>query len=134
VTFKEMCLQLETAIVESYTSGVSLEEAERLAGRFLQAQIQVSEELKSADLDSRMRKSVVKALKALVYSAACSKADKKPTETQLDHVVNTDGSVREEQDAYDRAEVERDNLERYYSIFREAHIHFRGVAKGTFGG
>jgi len=40
------------------------------------------------------------------------------------------GDVGNEQDALDKAEVEKDELTRIYNIFKEAHVYFRGIAKG----
>lgn len=133
MNFKELCEQLEAAIESSYTEGVSLEQAEKLAGRFLGAQLAVSAELKKADLDSRMRKSGLKAVRAVVYLEA-RKENPKPTEAALSAIVDTHEVVQSEQSALDTAEVERDDLERYYDIFTNGHIFFRGVAKGAFGG
>lgn len=132
--FESLCKKLENKIKESYEEGVTAEQAEKLAGEFLGAQMIVSHELKNADLDSRMKKTGVKAIKAAVYKEICSKADKKPTEGALEHELNHDKMIQLEQDALDAAEVNRDNLTRYYNIFREGHIHFRGIAKGSFGG
>jgi hypothetical protein len=130
--FEALCKSLEEKIQKSYEEGVTLEDAEKLAGEFLYAQIQVSSELKKSDLDSRMRKSGVKAIKAAIYSEACSKSDKKPTESALEHILNLNELVQGEQEALDNAEASRDELSRYYSIFQNAHIHFRGIAKGKF--
>jgi hypothetical protein len=130
--FKELCVELEEKIQKSYEEGVTLESAERLAGEFLSAQIKVSEELKNADLDSRLRKTGVKAVRAAIYLDIVQKAEKKPTEAQIEAIINVDKIVGSEQEAFDKAEVERDNLERYYNIFREAHIHYRGISKGKF--
>lgn len=132
MNFKNLCETLENKIQSAYTSGTTLDEAEKLAGEFLYAQLKVSEELKLADLDSRMRKSGLKAVKATVYMEACSKTDKKPTETQLEHILNTNSLVQAEQESLDTSEVSRDSLERYYDIFREAHVHFRQLSKGKF--
>lgn len=130
--FEKLCKSLEDKILKSYEEGSTLEEAERLASEFLYAQLQVSQELKRVDLDSRMRKSGLKAVRAAVYMEAVTKADKKPSDVLLEQLVNTNELVNSEQDAYDKAEVERDHLERYFSVFNNAHIHFRGIAKGKF--
>lgn len=132
MNFSKLCQQLEAKIQQSYSEGVTLEDAESLAAEFLFAQMQVSNELKKADLDSRMRKSGVKAVKAAIYTEAVSKADKKPTEGALEHLINSNELVQGEQEALDKAEVEKDDLTRYYNIFREAHIYYRGIAKGKF--
>ena len=132
MNFKQFCKNLEDKISSAYNDGVTLEVAEKLAGEFLHAQIVVSNQLKTSDLDSRMRKSGLKAVRAAVYMATCSIADKKPTETMLENILNTNELVQKEQDSLDTAEVERDDLKRYYDIFREGHIYFRGIAKGKF--
>ena len=130
--FKELCIELEEKIQKSYEEGVTMEAAEKLAGEFLVAQLRTSEELKSADLDSRLRKTGVKAVRAAIYLDIVQKSEKKPTEAQIEATINTDKIVSSEQESFDKAEVERDSLERYYNIFREGHIHFRGISKGKF--
>jgi hypothetical protein len=40
--------------------------------------------------------------------------------------------VVSEQDSLDKAEVNAEELERYYSIFQNAHIFYRGISKGKF--
>lgn len=132
--FKALCIELEGKIEHSYQNGVTADDAERLAGQFLVAQLQVSAELRKADLDSRMRKSGLKAIRAAVYMEAATKSDKKPTEAQLGATVDLNDMVQGEQSAFDTAEVNRDELERYYNIFIQSHVHFRTIAKGTFGG
>lgn len=131
-SFKAFCQALQDKIQAAYTEGVSMEDAEKLAGEFLFAQMRVSDALKTADLDARMRKSGVKAVKATVYLDTVQSAEKKPTEAQLAAIVDTNALASAEQNAYDTAEVEKASLERYYDIFLNAHIFFRGVAKGRF--
>lgn len=132
--FTQFCEQLEAKIQSSYTEGVTLEVAEKLAAEFLHAGMVVSAELKKADLSARMRKSGVKAVRAAFYLETCSKLDKKPTENALDHMLSIDTMVQKEQDELDAAEVLKSELERYYNIFQNAHIFYRGVAKGNFNG
>lgn len=124
--------ELEAEIQASYEEGVTLEAAERLAGKFLYAQIQLSATLRGADLDARMRKSGLKAVRAAVYSDIVGRSEKKPTVDALEHMLNSNELVNGEQVELDKAEVERDELERLYDIFLNAHIYFRGVAKGRF--
>ena len=130
--FKQLCETLEAKIQKSYEEGVTLEEAERLAAEFLQAQLITSSELKKADLDTRMRKTGVKAIRAAVYLDTVNKAEKKPTEAAIEHTINISDIVEKEQSAFDKAEVEKDELTRYYNIFREGHIYYRGISKGKF--
>lgn len=133
MTFKTLCDQLETKIQASYEEGVTVEQAEKLAAEFLGAQFKVSTELRREDLNSRMRKSGLKAIRAAVYMEAATKDQKKPTEAALASLVDMNELVQGEQTALDTAEVSRDDLKRYYDIFTNAHIFFRGVAKGQFG-
>lgn len=121
-------------IKSSYESGITTVEAEKLAGEFLYAQIQVSTQLAKLDLDAKMRKSGVKAVRSAVRSEEVKKHEKKPTESALDDVVNLNEIVQSEQDKLDNAEVSRDELDRLFNIFKEAHIHFRTIAKGSFNG
>ena len=134
MTFKTLCEALEKEIQESYTTGITLEAAEKLAGQFLHAQMTASNELRKADLDSRMRKTGVKAMRAGMYADIVGKSDKKPTEAAIENEIVRNPVVQAEQDRLDDAEVTRDDIERYYNIFQQAHVHFRQLAKGGFNG
>lgn len=132
--FQEFCKQLEDKIKNSYEQGTSMEEAEKLAAEFLYAQMVVSGELKKVSLDARMKKSGNKAIRAAVYLNTVSGVDKKPTEAAISSIIETDEQVSMQQNLLDTAEVEAAELERYYNIFINAHIYYRGIAKGSFGG
>lgn len=135
MTFQEFCSNLETKIINSYEEGVTLDQAERLAGEFLAALMRVSAELKKEDLDARMKKSGLKAIRAAAYagqSAPNPETGKKLTEAAIAALVDMDDQVAESQEDFDKAEVSHDDLLRQYSIFKEAHIFFRGVSKGRF--
>lgn len=134
MNFKNLCEHLTAKIKNSYENGVTMQEAEKLAGEYLYGQLQVSGELRKADLDARTKKSGTKAVKAACYMNAVGSADKKPTEAMLTSILDSDETVGVQQGLLDKAEVEKAELERIYDIFREAHIHFRGIAKGSFGG
>lgn len=134
MTFDEKCKQLEAKIIQTYTTGVSLEGAEKLAAEFLGAMLLVSDELKKADLSARMRKTGVKAVRAALYADAVKGQDKKPTETAIQSSIDSNDTLISEQNSYDSAEVDKASLDRYYDIFSNSHIFFRGVAKGSFGG
>jgi hypothetical protein len=128
---KDQLKKLEQKIQDSYEKGTTLEEAERLAAEFLHAQIAISEIIKETDLDARMRKSGLKAVRASLYTKIVSAENaKKPTEAAIDAMITSESLVQSEQDELDKAEVERDRLERYYNIFSNAHIFYRGVSKG----
>lgn len=125
--------ELEQVLANAYEQNTTLDEAERLAARFLVAALQVSRVLRDVDLDSRVRKTGVKALRAALYLNAIEGKDKKPTEGQLTALIESDQMVEAEQKAFDQAEVDREELKRMYETFQAAHIHFRNLAKGAFG-
>lgn len=125
-------LELAEIIKNAYESAVTLQEAEKYAAMFLYAQIQTAEELKNADLDARMRKNGLKAVKSAIRMEEVRKHEKKPTEGALEDAVNTNEIVEGEQRAFDEAEVSRDLLQNYYNIYKDAHIYFRGVSRGKF--
>jgi hypothetical protein len=126
--------QLEDKIKNAFESGVTLDEAERLASEFLYAQSQIAEALRVQDLDARMRKSGLKAVKAAVYLDEASKTDKKPSDVMLQARVDMNDLVSSEQKSFDQAEVDVEYLHNLFSICKEAHVHFRGIAKGRFDG
>lgn len=123
---------LEQKIINSYTEGVTLDEAEKLAGEFLGAQIACSEELKQLDLNARLLKSLVKQSRAEVFVREATTPEKKPSDTLLTALVDKDDKVCAEQGAFDQAEVDRDEIQRMFSIFQNAHLHFRAISKGRF--
>jgi len=129
MTFKEYCQELEEVIATSYKRGTNAIDAESFAAQFLQAQIRISQELTKADMDSRTRKSGIKAVRAAVYLDIVQNSDKKPTEAQLTAQVDTNEIVQNEQNEYDKAEVSVAELERYYNIFRETHLYYRALMK-----
>ncbi len=132
MNFKELCQSLENKIKASYEEGVTLDEAEKLASEFLYAQLRVSQELANRDLDARMKKTGVKAVRAAIYMDAASKGEKKPTEAALSAIVDTNDVVQSEQNSLDEAEVATSELQRIFSVFKEAHVHFRQLSKGKF--
>jgi hypothetical protein len=118
----------------AYDEGTTLEEAERLGAKFLSAQMNVADELAIVALDARMKKSGLKAIKSAVYMRAATSGDKKPSDSFLENLVNLDEMVSKAQDTFDQADARRESLELYFGIFREAHLYFRAISKGTFGG
>lgn len=128
----EFCANLETKIETSYKEGTTVEGAERLAAEFLHAQLLVSSVLKKVDLDARMKKSGVKGVRAAVYLEKAKEGDKKPSDVMLNALVDTNEIVQKQQDLLDTAESDKAELERYYDIFCNAHIFYRGIAKGRF--
>ncbi len=133
MNFKQYVETLEAKIINSHENGTTLVEAEKLAGEFLAAQMRVSAELARVDLDARMRKSGVKAIKAAVYMEASTKPEKKPTESMLAAIVDVNEVVQREQNDFDGAEVTKAEYERLYSVFQNAHIFYRTLTKsGSF--
>lgn len=132
MTFKEYCDQLEQKIISSYEQGVTLEQAEKLSGEFLAAQLKVSSELRRSDLDSRMRKQGVKSIRAALYGKIKREAEK-ITEAAISAKLDCDELVSGEQQAYDEAEVDKAELERIYNVFQSAHVYYRQISRGVQG-
>lgn len=126
---KEQISNLMNEVKKSYESPLTRDEAQKLAGQFLHAMFTLGEDMKVADLDSRNKKSALKALKATVYLEAATKTDKKPADSMLEAIVNSNISVQSEQNKLDDAEVLRDSLQTYFNIFKEAHVFFRGICE-----
>lgn len=124
--------EIEQSIIQAYTEGITISEAEKLAAKCLHAQIKLSDELKNADLSSRMSKSGLKAIKAAVYISEATKELKKPTEAMLTASIDSNELVCGEQKTFDTNEVQLAELNRLYDICHEGHIYFRGIAKGRF--
>lgn len=125
---------LEEKVREAYQNGVTQEQAERLAGEFLEANFQLAEKLKMAELDARMRKSGLKAVKGAAYLEIVQKSERKPTEAQITAMLDTEGMINKEQENLDKAEVECNFLERIYSTCQNAHVLYRKISGGTFSG
>lgn len=130
----KMFVELEAEIKKAYIDGVSQDRAEMLAGKFLHAQLMISDHIKKLELDRRMRKRGLKALKSAIRTAEIEANDKKPSENVLEDCVNLNEGYKEEEKAFDEAQVNVDDLERMYGIFKDGHVFFRGIAKGRFEG
>jgi hypothetical protein len=124
--------ELIEQVKQSYEESITIEQAEKLAAKFLHAMFLLSNDLATYDLDARMKKSGVKAIKAAVYTDAAVKGDKKPTEAALVATVDLNDIVKSEQDSFDKAEVTTDKYKNYYNIFKECHLYFRVITKGNY--
>ncbi len=124
--------ELVAIVKAAYVSGTTMEEAERHAARFLEAQLNVCAELASLDLDARMKKNGMKAARAQCYMDICSAAEKKPTETAIESQITLAPLVNAAVDLFDRADARRENLTLYLSVFKDAHIHFRTIMRGAY--
>ena len=130
--FKTFCEELTKDIQTAYEGSVTLDDAEKLAAKFLLAQIKVGQTLATYDLDARIRKSGLKAVKSAVYMEAATKDPKKPTEAALQAIVDMDKIVMGEQEAFDTAEVTRNELVNFLSVCKDSHIYFRGLSRGRY--
>lgn len=128
---RDYCNELEKDIQDAYEQSVTMSEAEKLAAKFLGGQIRLSSALAVIDLDRRMKKRGVKAIKSAVRMEEIKKHDKKPTEGFLDDTVNLSDLVNGEEQSFDEAEVEKEEIDRMFGICHEAHIFFRGVSRGS---
>lgn len=129
---QDLCDELKADIQRVYEESVTIPDAEKLAAKFLGAQMDLASALRNTDLDSKMRKSGLKAIKAAVYMEAATKTDKKPSDVMLDHIINLDSVVAGEQLRLDESEVDRDELQNYLNIAKDGHLYFRAISKGRF--
>jgi len=120
-------------IQKASEEGITIEHAERVAGKSLFVMNALSEQLTFLDKDRRMRKRGLKAIKSAVRVEEIKKFDKKPTEGQLEDAVNLNSLVASEEEAYDDAETHSAEADRQFGIAKESHLYFRSISKGTFG-
>lgn len=125
------CDELHSIVISAYETGVTMDEAEKNAALCLGVQMEIATAIAPYNLDTKMRKSGLKAIKSRAYMQELSKHDKKPAEAFLDHAVAGDISVQNEETAFAKAEARKEELQSYLDVFKEAHIYFRGVAKGS---
>ena len=128
------CSELEESIRSAYESSLTVLEAEKLAAKFLAGSLKITNELEKCDLDRRMRKAGVKAIRAAVYLDHINRSEKKPSDTLLGALVDSDTIVNQQQNDLDVADVLVDKLKNYLSIFHEAHVFCRGISKGAYNG
>lgn len=126
--------ELKKDVLRIFEESITIPEAERLAAKFLYAQMIVSEEIKGADLECRLKKAGVKTMSSKVYLDEVAKHEKKPSDTLLDNIVATNAEVNTNQDLFDRAQVHLEALKRLFEMLRDAHIFCRGIAKGSYDG
>lgn len=129
MTYEILVEQIEKA----YNEGITQSEAERLAAGSLLVMNDLSNKLIGTESDRRMRKQGLKAIRAAVRLEAAKSSEKKPTESMIDAMVDSNEMVAETESAYDAAEVGSQAVDRQYSIAKEAHLYFRSVAKGSLG-
>lgn len=131
MTYEELIQDIQQAA----EGGVRVDRAELLAGKCLFIMNTISGELAKADKDRRMRKRGSKAIRSAVRLEESKKYDKKPTEGALEDFCNTNILVQNEEEAYDNAEVKKEEMQRQYDICNESHLYFRGISKvGSYNG
>jgi hypothetical protein len=130
MNYETLVLEIQKASEE----GVTMEHAERVAATSLFVMNALSERLTLLDKERRMRKRGLKAIKSAVRTEEVKRHDKKPTESQLEDVINLSPIVASEEEAFDNSDINADELERQFGIAKESHLFFRSVSKGTFNG
>jgi pyruvate/2-oxoglutarate dehydrogenase complex dihydrolipoamide dehydrogenase (E3) component len=123
---------LKKVIERAYQEGVTVQEAEKYAAQTLLARMEIAENLRALDLDARMKKHGVKAVRGQAYLEEVGKHEKKPTESMLEASVNLNELVKAEETEYAVAEVNSDYAHALLDIFKDAHLYFRSIMKGTF--
>lgn len=127
--------ELEQDCLRAYEEGVTIPEAEKLAAKFLHAQMQlgsINGLIHRHSLGASMKKNGHKTLRSKVYLEEASKGEKKPTEAALEALISTNTGVCQAQDVAERGREDAEALKRMFDVFKDAHIYFRGIAKGKF--
>lgn len=124
--------ELKAIIERAYEGDVTIDEAERLAAKFLLVQMDVAAELSSSDLDARMKKNGLKAKRAQAYMSEVARNEKKPSDTLLEQHVAMDPGCQIAAEQFEQADAKRESLHLYFNIFKDAHIYFRGISKGRY--
>lgn len=119
--------ELEKDVQAAYEVGVTMEDGERLAAKFLRAMMQVSTEIRIRSLDARMKKNGYKTTRAAKYMEIVNASDKKPAEAMLDAMLALDSVVCVAQDVYERADEDNQVLVRLFDILRDGHVYFRQI-------
>ena len=118
-------------IIDSYSSDLSLNksisssEAEKRAGRFLEAMAKITD-LRHVFSESKIKFTTVQ---AAVYSEALSKGTAK---TMTENKVTAEASAEYSGAREDLERIENDlaYLKAYWDIFMAAHVFYRQIAKG----
>lgn len=124
--------ELELDIRKAYEESPTIEEAEKLAAKFLDARIQFGATNRGLNLDVRMKKAALKGAKAGAYIEAATSGDKKPTEAMCQALVDTNQTVVDAQQAFDEAECDAEEAQNFIEVLKEAHIYYRGLSKGRY--
>ncbi len=125
---------LKKSIESAYQEGVTIPQAEKLASKTLLVRMQLADEIQCNDLDARMKRQGVKAVRGQEYTRIATASDKKPTETAIESQINTSELVIDAENEYAIADTAKDRLQLYSGILADAHIFFRYTARGTFEG
>lgn len=133
-SISQLCDDLTNDLKNAYEQSTTMQDAEKLAAKFLHAQMIIARELTLVDLSARMKKAGSKSIRGAVYMEHATKGDKKPSDVFIQAEVDQDQRVKLNQGEQDSAEVEAEALQNYLNIFREAHVYYRGIAKGTYSG
>lgn len=124
-------VELETKMRIFYDTDFSISECEKLSSLACVLMMEIASELKRLDLDSRNRKTLLKAQRGSEYIDLLKTQDKKPTEAYLEHSLNISKEIINQQNQIDDLESEKLYYERMISTCEHAHVFFRGVAKNT---
>lgn len=131
-TLEDVFSEFRTSIENAYEEGVTMQQAERLAAKTLSIRMLISDDIKSKDLDARMKKHGVKVTRAEAYMEELVKHEKKPAEAYLENAVNISELVNAAEKLYAESETTKDRLQTYLDVAKDAHLYFRQIAKGTF--
>lgn len=130
---KKLIEKLQARIQEVYEDGVTVTKSEDITHELADAEFKLVTMITPLDMDVRMRKHGVKQIRAAVYLDIIKNSEKKPTESQLAAMVDSDALVTEAQNSYDEAESLLAEAERLLDAVHNSQVVFRTLMKeGNF--
>lgn len=126
--------QISTEFKIAHHSKYEPKKAELTAALCLEAQKQLSQFLSDSELLSKEKKAEVERIEAeryFFYKENKKNADEKITDTALNRMVAKDSEVLLAKKEQYAAEADFGKYKNLFGVLKDAHIFFRGLAKGN---
>lgn len=126
--------QISTEFKAAHHSKYEQKKAELTAALCLEAQKQLAQFLSDAELLSKEKKAEVERVEAeryFYYKGNKKNSDEKITDTALNRMVAKDSEVLSAKKEQYAAEADFGKYKNLFGVLKDAHIFFRGLAKGN---
>lgn len=124
---------ISTEFKAAHHSKYEPKKAELTASLCLEAQKQLAEFLSDSELLSKEKKSEVERIESerYFYYKENKKSDEKMTDVALNRLVAKDSEVVSAKKEQYQAEADFNKYKNLFGVLKDAHIFFRGLAKGN---